>query len=263
MKGTKLLLSIIAAVIITTVGCKKDDPYVEPTVQGTVNLNISTEVNGTPVTLNSTLYDVSGYRYVPTLFKLYISNISFTKSDGTEVFAKDVELIDLNDLPNGQTFSRSYDIGYGDYTGIKFWIGVDSTMNSIDPSTYGSEHPLSLFTGTYWDWNTGYRFLMLEGVYDTLLNNTAPLDPTKTFTYHTGTNSLYAEADLSNAQQSFNLGSTNTTYNYDLVFDMNKILYNSTDTIVIKDDRVTHTTNNMPLAQKLTDNTTKAFSNDQ
>lgn len=263
MKGTKLLLSIIAAVVITTVGCKKDDPFISS--RGTVYLNITTEVDGEPVVLGNIYSDVNGYRYRPSLFKLYLTHISFVKADGTEVEVKDVELLDLDDNTAGEAESFTYKLDQGDYTGLKFWIGVDSTMNNIDPATYPATHPLSLFTGTYWDWNTGYRFMMFEGVYDTLLNNTAPLDASKTFSYHTGTNVLYKEADLSNAQQSFTIGETssNDVYTYNLVLDLNKILYSSTDTIVIKDDRVTHTTNNMSLAQKLTDNTTKAFSNDQ
>ena len=261
MKGTKLLLALLLAVIVTSVGCKKDDPYIEPDTSSTVNLNISTEINGTPVILGNTYYDVANYRYVPNTFKVYLSHISFLKADGTEVSASDVELIDLQYDTLGLPSSFNYQIPQGDYTGIKFWIGVDSIMNSIDPASYEADEPLSLYTGTYWEWNTGYRFMMLEGLYDTEPNGTDPINNGNTFSYHTGTNMLYKEADLSNAQQSFSLTDGANTYNYDLVLDMNKILYNDTDTIVIMNDRVTHTTDDVALAQEVTDNLAKAFSN--
>lgn len=261
MKGTKIFLALILAITVTTIGCKKDDPYVAPTNTGTVNLNITTEVGGTAVVLNNIYSDVKGYRYMPTLFKLYLSNISFIKDDGSEVFVKDAELLDLGNSLNGEAETRTYDLVLGDYTGIRFWLGVDSTMNATDPASYPSTDPLSLYTGTYWDWNTGYRFLMFEGVYDTVPNGTGALYNGNSFTYHTGTNALYIEADLSNAQQTFSLIEDGDSYNYNLALDMNKILYSSSDTIAIKDNRVTHTTNNMPLAEKITNNLSQVFSN--
>lgn len=262
MKGSNLLLIILLIITVSWMGCKKDDPYVAPTEKGTVNLNITTEINGTPVVLNDVYTDVAGYRYKPNFFKLYISNISFVKNDGSEVFVKDIELLDLYNSPNGEAETRTYDLELGDYSGVRFWLGVDSVLNyATDVDSHPAEHPLSIYAGTYWVWNTGYRFMMFEGVYDTVPNGTGTLVNSNNFTYHTGTNPLYAEADLSNAQQTFSLANGGDTYNYDIVLDMNKILYSTTDTIVIKDNTSTHTTNNYPLAEKLTNNLTKAFSN--
>lgn len=255
------LVAVLLISLLSYTGCKKDDPYVEPSDSGTVNLNISTEVNGMPVLLDSTYVDIAGYQYKPTALLLYLSHITFLKADGTEVEASEVELLDLEGNTTGTPTSFSYELDNGDYVGLRFNIGVDSSMNAIDPANYAADHPLSLYSGTYWDWNTGYRFLIFEAYIDSLPNSPDTVSTAYGCSYHTGTNALYAEADLSNAQQSFTLSSAEKTFNYDLVFDLNKLFYNDTDTIIMINDRVTHTTDNMPLAQKITDNITKAFHN--
>ena len=46
--------------------------------------------------------------------------------------------------------------------GVKLHLGVDPAHNHADPSTYASDHPLSLQNPTmHWGWSAGYRFMAI------------------------------------------------------------------------------------------------------
>tara|TARA_R110002050_G_scaffold141838_2_gene267052 strand:+ start:941 stop:1897 length:957 start_codon:yes stop_codon:yes gene_type:complete len=48
--------------------------------------------------------------------------------------------------------------------GIQLGIGVESSHNHLDPSTYNMSHPLSPKSPSmHWGWAAGYRFIALEG----------------------------------------------------------------------------------------------------
>ncbi|MBK7763681.1 MAG: T9SS type A sorting domain-containing protein [Bacteroidetes bacterium] len=49
--------------------------------------------------------------------------------------------------------------------GIKFSIGVQSPVNTADPSTWLAPHPLSPQSPSmHWGWSAGYRFIAIEGM---------------------------------------------------------------------------------------------------
>jgi hypothetical protein len=70
-------------------------------------------------------------------------------------------------------------IPVGQYTGIRFNIGLDSMVNHGDPSQYGPSHPLNPNVNRlHWDWTGGYIFTALEGTYK------HPGHPESVFLYH-------------------------------------------------------------------------------
>jgi len=47
---------------------------------------------------------------------------------------------------------------------VHFSIGVDTTYNHLDPAQYSTGHPLAPVTpAMHWGWQSGYRFLVIEG----------------------------------------------------------------------------------------------------
>lgn len=246
----------LAVAVLLYSSCKKDTTYSDP---GTFKLSINAEVNDNPFALNNVYYDVNSYRYEPNLLKIYLSNITLIKEDGSEVLAKDVALLDWDDNSLGEAETVSIEVDPGNYTGIRFWIGVDSTLNNMGPASYPTEHPLSVAQGTYWAWNTGFRFMMYEGHYDTIPNGTGSIPQGKLFNYHCGTNQLYTEADLSNAQQNFTVDAGGS-YTYNLNLDVNRIWYSDQDTVWPMNDPYSHTTEDVGLARRVIENTAQAFS---
>lgn len=253
-----IALLFVSTLVIQT-GCKTDDPFEPSDEMAELKLNVFAMVGTEDLVLDNVYLDPSSYRYQPDLLKVYLSNITLIKDDGTEVLAEDVALLDWADNAQGEAETVSLEAEPGNYTGIRFWLGVDQTLNDLGPNDYTSEHPLSLYQGTYWAWNTGYRFVMLEGKLDTITNGSGTIPSNNSFQIHLGTNFLYKEADLSNAQQNFELTGGNTT-DYNLSLDINKMFTNGQETLKLIDQPYNHTTGDTATAMKYINNLGKAFS---
>lgn len=253
MKHLHIILPALLLAILAT-SCEKD-PELQPT---TFTLAIHPKVGNQPMVLAQEAVDQENYRIRPTLLKFYLSHIKLTTSDGNNVEIADVVLMDMENLEAGEPMVFKIEVPDGSYTGIDFWVGLDSVQNYSDPNTFNQEHPLSLFSGTYWTWNTGYRFVMLEGYFDTLPNTPGPVDATRFFNYHTGINSLYRQAVLGSASQPFSIGE-GESYVYNIDLDLNKLWYGA-QAIPRNQGATTHTTSNYELAEKFTENFVRAFS---
>ncbi|MBO0936520.1 hypothetical protein J2I47_08200 [Fibrella sp. HMF5335] len=184
-----LLLVLLAACKSTTV-----DQQV-----GAVNMSFVHQVNGSPLTLNTTTYtNKSGEAFTISKFDYFISNIRLIRADGSAYTVPQDDsyfLIRSND-PTSQTFTLT-GVPAGDYAQIEYMVGVDSLRNTADISRRkgvldpGSSHT----SGMYWDWNTGYIHLKLEGT-----SPAAPVDATgaRNFRYHIGLFGGYQSKTINN-----------------------------------------------------------------
>ncbi len=119
------------------------------------------------------------------LFQFYLSDITLINTDGEEQLISEIGLFKFD--PSGKS-SVDFEILNGDYTAIKFGLGVKKELNEADPSTYSEEnHPLSITENTYWGWASMYRFISAEGRFDSDLDATYE----STFAYHTGYEDTY------------------------------------------------------------------------
>jgi hypothetical protein len=106
--------------------------------------NVYTTDNGDSITFNT--------------YKYYISNIQLIRPDGSSFNEPEsYHLIDASDA-NSLAFTIS-NVPSGNYSGIRFMIGVDSTRN-VSGSQTGALDPSN---GMFWTWNTGYIMAKLEG----------------------------------------------------------------------------------------------------
>ncbi|MGB1031446.1 MAG: MbnP family protein, partial [Flavobacteriales bacterium] len=86
---------------------------------------------------------------------------------------------------------------------IHMALGIDSLSNFNDPAI--SEAPLNDFT-MHWSWNTGYKFVKIEGEHDADMDGTF-----ESFSIHVATAALYREMsfevmeDLEEGANSFQL----------------------------------------------------------
>lgn len=184
----KLPLPALMWLLSTLLFQAKPTPFdVKPT--GGINLHFSLEVDGSPLTLDSLRYSNRfGERFALTSAAFYVSNLRLLRP-GREPFILPQDssyfLIRAGDAAS-QTIPLPT-IPQGSYAGIEFMVGVDrlrsvsnlSNRTGVLDPTEASERDGSM----YWEWNSGYIFLKLEG-----FSPQAPLDPTglRSFQYHIG-----------------------------------------------------------------------------
>ena len=82
--------------------------------------------------------------------------------------------------PASQTITLS-EVPVGNYTGLTFTIGVDSLRSLADISKRTGVLDPGLNDGMYWEWNSGYIFMKLEGT-----SALAPAAQNNAFFYHIG-----------------------------------------------------------------------------
>ncbi|MGI4867520.1 MAG: MbnP family protein [Janthinobacterium lividum] len=170
-------LLLVAAPLALFSGCKKDSDTPATTGTGSVNFTVqnmasTTSATGTPpqaLTLNSTVAATSaGETFTVSTFEYYLSNIKFTKSDGTTYAAPDTYFLVDQATPKSMSFTVP-NVPAGDYTGVSFIVGVDAQKTGLtDPTTFTGD--LNQANNMYWSWNSGHIFLKMEG----MLTSTTP-----------------------------------------------------------------------------------------
>jgi hypothetical protein len=253
MKKIKLIL--ILSALISLVGITScNDKTVEPTNQTqSLSLNFSAKVGTKDLDYTSSFTTDAGARYTVSMFRYYVSNIRLIKSDGTEYPINNKYLLVTPSVAN-------YDLGQvpvGSYKGIKFSVGIDSVTNHADPTVYPVTNPLAIQSpAIHWSWNSGYIFMMIEGSCDTTVANNDVLtygQYSHGMFYHIGMDPLLRTIDLSNA--AFTVSSANSA-TVSISADLNKVLKN----VDIKTENASHTMGSMPLATRIADNISSAFS---
>lgn len=107
------------------------------------------------------------------LLHYYISNIRFAKADGSQYVQPDsYHLVRLNDGSLAELVLTNVPVGA--YIDIRYTIGVDAARN-LGGTQEGALDPAN---GMFWDWNTGYIFVKVEG------NSPQAVDDA--FQYHLG-----------------------------------------------------------------------------
>ncbi len=127
----------------------------------------------------------------------YMDQPRLVKSDGTEIILSTIEYVDFSDVNvdienanKGITFDFS-NVEKGDYTHIRFGVGVNPVDNGNDWTDYSSDHVLSK-SGHYWSaWNS-FIFVKMEGRYDIDKDNSFSLP----FLFHSGQDQNYAAVEL-------------------------------------------------------------------
>ncbi|MCB0515038.1 MAG: MbnP family protein [Chitinophagales bacterium] len=241
-----LLLSVwILGISFFNYGCKEDDM---PTVENNLRFGISTTINGEPLALDQTYQNVLGEYVKFSLFKYYVSDVSLINNAGEVVALSEIMLCDAENPTTAEYF-----LPEGSYQSLRLGLGVKPELNNADPATFDYyKHPLGLGQATYWGWASRYKFVMLEGRYDTTEENLS-----YAFSYHTGFDTLYTVIDVP-----INLQLKNTeTIDFSLELDANKLFFAAGDTLHVMQDSFTHAEGEegMALAYKVTQHLAKGF----
>lgn len=128
---------------------------------GEVDLQISNVVGTKALALDGTAYATpAGETFTVTTLKYYVSNLKFTKSDGTVYAAPNTYFLVDQAQPASQHLAVM-GVPAGTYTGVSFVVGVDAATTQADPSKLtGALNPAN---SMYWPWSTGHIFMKMEG----------------------------------------------------------------------------------------------------
>jgi hypothetical protein len=105
-------------------------------------------------------------------FRFYIHDIALVSSSSSSVNSGHY----LLDLVPATSNTVSMSFAAGQYSGIRFMIGVDSVLNFSGAQT-GALDPAN---GMFWTWNSGYIMVKMEG------NSSSASTPDHKFEYHIG-----------------------------------------------------------------------------
>ncbi len=110
--------------------------------------------------LNQALAELASARI--TRLDFLLSGLALKKKDGTWLESQD--WFAYLSASAGTMTAKGTGIPEGEYTAIRFRIGVDEPVNKADPHRYAPDHALNpRVNGLHWGWLGGYIFLALEG----------------------------------------------------------------------------------------------------
>ena len=170
-----IVLPLLTIALISLASCKKDD---ENAQKGKVSLSFTHKIGLEELEFDTLKYtNAVGHNYEVRTLKYFISNITFSKSDGSkEVYKKPIYI-------NGEDLSTlSYtniEIPIGTYESIGITFGIDSNMNVSDTLTTVEEVSMAWPDGNQ---GGGYHYMKLEGTYDSLAIDSL----NKNYNIHTG-----------------------------------------------------------------------------
>ena len=98
-----------------------------------------------------------------TRLDLLLSGLALRRADGSWLESADWFAF-LSAREGGSLTAEGTGTPEGDYTGIRFRIGVDESINKSDPNVFPPGHPLNPHVnGLHWGWMGGYIFMAVEG----------------------------------------------------------------------------------------------------
>ncbi len=183
-----LLLSFASVLLFSSwiIACKNND--VTPDT-GQLQVLVDNVVGTGDLALGTGRYtNSSGEAFTVTTLNYYLSNFRFKRADGTEyVVPQDSSYFLVKESDKASQLLTFRNVPTGNYTAVTYTIGVDSarSVSSISQRK-GVLDPAGSATAAndmYWEWNSGYIFLKLEGT-----SPAAPIDATglNKFQYHIG-----------------------------------------------------------------------------
>lgn len=244
----RIILFTFLSVFLTYSSCKKEEEKGESTLQLDFNFQFENE----EFIINQVYNYPLDYTFKIEKLLLYISDVKLIDVDGVSHDISKVIFVDSDSDENG----ISAIIPEGNYKSIVFSIGVPQSLNGtqnpdFDAALYDPNHPLSLSNAMYWTWNTGYRFVLLDGRI-----NTNPLEDEDFETLL----SIHTGKDYSFRTKTINLNYTaikDNTGGIMMTFNVEDFLAGENDVIDIAVDNQSHGTNE-GLANRLSDNVIKA-----
>ncbi len=239
---TRRLLSLATMIALMMLGCSKDSD--EPS---RARLAFAFEFTvGEDALAFGQLYNVGGTAVTFSTANYYLGGLQLTQQNGTIIDLSDQYL--LAGLNTAATLNEDLDIS--NIIHAKFFIGVDPTTNAQTETDFTSRptsDPLGLQDpAMHWNWNTGYKFLRVDGDADT--DGDGAVDTG--IAYHIGSDPFLKSFDRP-VRLELQGGDNTVTFALDLA----QLL----EGVDLSTEIDTHTSNDLPLAERISSNMEAAF----
>jgi hypothetical protein len=197
MKSIKSIFAMLLTIgmAFSMVSCGDDDTT-DPTpnpIEGKGKLTIHFDnqydaMGGVDLELGKVYSTESGDSISISSLRYWVSNIILFNGSDTAYQDVDGYYLIENTADNTREMIVLDEVPAGTYTKMEFAIGVDAANNDTLGSGKGE---LSLSNGMFWSWNTGYRFIRLDGLYyEADSSNYQPLR------VHSGLNAYYLKKEI-------------------------------------------------------------------
>ena len=178
-----VLVSMALGLAVLSCDTNDMETVVNPNQTGRMHVAFDNVVGTADLKLNAGTYqNAVGESFAITKLNYFVSNIRLRRDDGSEYIVPQDSSYFLiqEDKPASQTITLA-NLPMGNYTGMSFVVGVDSLRSLADISKRTGVLDPGLNNGMYWEWNSGYIFLKLEGT-----STVAPAAQNNAFFYHVG-----------------------------------------------------------------------------
>jgi hypothetical protein len=152
--------NILYSLLITSLLLSSCDEEENLKQAGDIEMNFNLKAGTEDLVFEDKTYiNAAGNQFSVSSFWMYISNITLIGAEGTVdyILENDYHLIEgsksISDLVIGLD-----SVPAGSYNAIRFSIGVDAPTNTDISAIAGELDPARA-----WNWNTGYKFVSLEG----------------------------------------------------------------------------------------------------
>lgn len=187
MKNT-LFLFFIALVLFSGLSGCKDKVETLPGVD--FDITFKATYDGNQLEKNKD-YVFGNFPVLFVRYRLYLSDITLLKEDGSETRISEVEYLDFTPDSGASDLSVTPKITFknvpeGMYSGIRLGYGVKPSLNAKQPSDFPTGHPLNQEID-YWGGWKSYIFMVLDGKGDPDGDGVKNLS----FSYHCGSDPVY------------------------------------------------------------------------
>ncbi|WP_306353227.1 MbnP family protein [Flavobacterium sp. '19STA2R22 D10 B1'] len=186
----------IAAFAVVFTSCSNDDDAITAVDgKGEVELTFDNSVNGDNLILGTTYTNSNNETLKINRFSYIVSNFVLIDDKGQEyTYPKDKSYFVISEEANKTTFHLE-NIPVGNYTKIKFGLGVDQAKYATGELAQQEFWDEAAANNLTWTWSTGYRFINFEGTF-----SSPAVTGSKAYQVHLGSNSAtdnYREVTLS------------------------------------------------------------------
>jgi hypothetical protein len=174
---------IIISIAITSCTKKDDEIITTPAGKGKISLEFDNVFGNTNLILNTQESVTSqGEKLKISDVKYIISNIVLTREDGsTFVYPKSESYFIVNESKEASQTIELKNIPAGNYTNVKFGIGVDQAQYDAGQTVQGDFFATAQTEEMAWSWSAGYKHLLFEGNF-----TSATVTTPAPFMVHTG-----------------------------------------------------------------------------
>lgn len=234
-------------VLVFATACGDDNPEVP---KAHLQIDLQPVYGGQNFFMDSIYTTQEGYKVKFTELKCYFTLFG----NGTNAL-HEAALLDYRET-GSLLFKKEGD--YAKFLNLSAVLGVDSSLNHLDPSAFPNESPLNISNAgpMHWGWSTGYIFMNIEGKVDTIPD--ATLNTELSFSFHIGTDSYLQNLQFNNINWT-DIG--NNTRQFKLKLDLLAFLGQGTSSINLSSEYLTHTAAGQEaLTQKVINNFKNAIS---